>query len=184
MTRAAVLLIAATLLAISACGDSAKPDTAAHPGGPGGVRTASCTDATGDGGPLDLTKVELLEGGEGLRATFGLAAPLDTASGSAQLSVMASSQDGNTARQLGVKWVDGESNVFVFDIGSAKNEYVQVPPVVAGSSVQVTFPRSAITGLGSTWKWHAAASSEGTDVDACPDAGGDALNPQEQPFPG
>jgi hypothetical protein len=57
--------------------------------------------------PADLTAVELTEGGEGLRATFTLAAPLHTSTGTAPLSLLVSSQDGNTARQLGAKWIDG-----------------------------------------------------------------------------
>jgi hypothetical protein len=199
MKRTAVLTTAAVAILLSGCaGSSADDDATGADGGSGaeaaeatagespagGVRAASCTDAAGDGGPADLTTVELVEGGEGLRATFTLAAPLNTSTGTALLSLMVSSQDGETARQLGAKWIDGQAEVFVFDSGTAQNEYVDVPPVVDGSTVNVTFPRSAIEGLGDTWRWGATASVTGTDVDDCPEPGDDVLNPARQTFPG
>ena len=203
MRRAAVLATAAMALALSACGSSSADDesatansgsassgaeaeaaeTTAAQAPAGGVRAASCTDATGDGGPADLTAVELAEGGEGLRATFTLAAPLDTSTGTALLPLAVSSQDGETARQLGAKWIDGQAQVFVFDSGTAQNEYVDLPPVVDASIVNVTFPRSAIEGLGDTWRWGATTSVDGTDVDGCPEPGDDVLNPARQTFP-
>lgn len=202
MRRAAVLPTAALAFALSACGNSSADDepATANSGGArsgaeaaettaaqapvGGVRAASCTDATGDGGPADLTAVELTEGGEGLRVTFTLAAPLDTSTGTALLSLSVSSQDGETARQLGAKWTDGQAQAFVFDSGTAQNEYVDAPPVVNGSTVNVTFPRSAIEGLGDTWHWGATTNVDGTDVDHCPEPGDDVLNPVRQTFPG
>jgi hypothetical protein len=201
MKRIAVVTTAAVAIVLSGCGGSSHDDEAAgadsrpgtdadatpHPGAgdaSGGVRAASCTDAAGDGGPADLTTVELVEGGEGLRATFTLAAPLNTTTGTALLSLMVSSQDGGTARQLGAKWIDGESVVFVFDSGTAQNEYVKVPPIVDGGTVNVTFPRSAIEGLGDNWGWAATTSVDGADVDHCPEPTDDVLHPALLTFPG
>jgi hypothetical protein len=202
MNRTAVFATTALGLALSACGGGTADDEPATANGDrpglgaevagttaaqspaGGVRAASCTDAPGDGGPADITAVKLVEGGEGLRATFTLAAPLDTSTGTALLSLMVSSQDGETARQLGAKWIDGQAQVFVFDSGTAQNEYVDVPPVVDGNTIHVTFPRSAIVGLGGTWRWGATTSVDGTDVDDCPEPGDDVLNPPRQTFPG
>jgi hypothetical protein len=199
MKRTAVLTTAAIAILLSGCAGSSTDDnatdadsgsgaeaagTTAGKSPAGGLRAASCIDAAGDGGPADLTSVELVEGGEGLRASFTLAAPLNTSTGTALLSLMASSQDGETGRQLGAKWIDGQPEVFVFDSGTAQNEYVDVPPVVDGSTVNVTFPRSAIEGLGDTWRWGATSSVDGTDVDDCPEPGDGVLNPERQPFPG
>jgi hypothetical protein len=184
MKRTAVLTTAVVAILLSGCSGDGASDADRDARGAGGVRAATCTDAVGDGGPADLTAVELVESGEGLRATFTLAGPLDTSRGTALLSVMVASEDGETARQLGAKWIDGVVEVFVFDVGTVQNEDVDVPPVVDGSSVHVTFPRSAIEGLGGTWRWGATTNVDGTDVDDCPEPGGDSLNPARQTFPG
>ena len=149
-----------------------------------GIRAASCADTTGDGGPADITKVELAEDGASLRAAFTLAAPLNTSTGTAQLSLLVSSQDGNTAKQLGAKWIGGTVRVFVFDSGTAHNEYVDLPPTVRRSTVTMVFPSSATEDLGPTWRWGATTSVDGTDVDTCPEPGDDVLNPHQQTFPG
>lgn len=149
----------------------------------GGARAANCADSEGDGGPADITKVNLVEDSAGLRAIFSLSAPLNTSTGTAQLSLLVSSQDGSTARQLGAKWTDGMVQVFVFDSGSAQNEYLDVPPTVGGSTVTLVFPRRAFEDLGPTWRWGATTSVDGTDVDDCPEPGGDVLNPRQQTFP-
>lgn len=148
------------------------------------ARAASCGDPRGDGEPADLTSVKLVEESDGLQATFALAKTLNTSTGTAQLSLQVSSQDGETARQLGARWVDGQVKVFVFDSGTARNEYVDTAPILTGATVAVTFPRTAIDGLGDTWRWTATTSTDGTDADVCPEPGDDVLNPERQTFPG
>jgi hypothetical protein len=182
MTRVAVLPLAA-LPVLAGCGSGGDDEASrSSAGGAGG--TATCTDPAGDGGPADLTAVELAEGGEGLRATFTLAAPLDTASGTQLLALLVSSKDGKTAKQLGAKWVDGVPLVVVFDFGAGSQDLVDIEPQVDGGTVDVPFPRSALKGLGGTWDWRAVSNVGGQDVDACPEPGEDPGNPQQQTFPG
>src|SRR4051794_39208166 len=56
-------------------------------------------------------------------------------------------------------------------------------PQMDGATVDVTFPPSALDGLGDTWNWRAVTTAAGTDVAACPEPGEDPA-PQERTFPG
>lgn len=174
MKRTSIML-AVTALGLTGCGGAATADDAA-------VRAASCSDATGDGGPADIVSVDLVEDGGDLSVTYRLAQPLDT-SADTLLSLIAWSEDGATGRQLGAKWVGGTPTVFAFDLAEAQNQDVDVEPAVEGDTVSVTYPASAVEGLGESWGWTATTSVDGVDVDDCPEPGDDVLNPQRQPFP-
>ncbi|MCW2683429.1 MAG: hypothetical protein JWP33_1342 [Blastococcus sp.] len=190
------LLVACTVLVplvLAACGSDGNGSTpsddggsaSADDGGGGGLSgTAMCRDARGDGGTADLTMVELAGSGDGLTATFTMTAPMP-GSGPVLLSLAVSSGDGETARQLGARWVDGQATeVYVFDVGEAQNEDVNTEPSVDGGTVRVTFPSDAVSDLGATWRWRSTTSVGGVDVDACPEASGDMMNVATQPFPG
>jgi hypothetical protein len=174
-----LIVAAAALIApLAACGSDDAPAASA---GSEDARTASCTDPAGDGGPADLTVVELTETGDALVARYTLTAPLAASSGSALLALAVSSDDGETARQLGAKWVDGQALVFVFDIGAGQTE-VEAAPTIEGNTVTVSFPTDAISDLGDSWQWRVTSNINGADVDRCPDGGGDPLGTQS--FPG
>ena len=98
-----------------------------------------------------------------------LAGPIPQAD-TAMVGVNVSSTDGNTFRQLAVKWVDGTApGPFVFDMGSAKQENLPASALeVDGRTVTLTFPTSAVDDIGDGWKWGAFTTAAGADVDACP----------------
>lgn len=196
------LLPLALLLCLTACGTTGEDASAAPSTDPGaGSRsapatatgapstalagTASCTDATGDGGQADLVGVDLASGtAAGLQVTYRLASPLDTSTGTALLALTAWSEAGDVGRQLGLKWIDGQASLFSFDLVGAKQENLTAAPMVAGSTVTVSFPTDAVAPLGSFWKWSATTSVNGQDQDTCPEAGDDVLNPSRLTFPG
>src|SRR5689334_19693490 len=119
-------LLTAAVLTVAACGTSdADTDTAEPAAGVEG--SASCSDATGDGGAADLVSVDLQGNGDELQVTYTLSAPPNMSAGTFLLSIIAWSEDGEAGRQLGVKWIDGEPQAFVFDFGDSSNDYVDVP---------------------------------------------------------
>jgi hypothetical protein len=124
--------------------------------------------------------VELTETGDELLARYTLTALLPTSTGTSLLALAVSSDDGETARQLGAKWVDGQVLVFVFDVGAGQTE-VEVAPKVEENMVTVSFPSDAISDLGDSWQWRATTNVDGADVDRCPDGGGDLLGTQSFP---
>lgn len=150
------------------------------------ARAASCTDGEGDGGALDLTRVQLEESDYALVVTYSLTLAEMPSAGTWLLSTSVWGEDGETGYQLGVKYVDGvPSETFVFDF----NEFTQKnldsgAATVDGGTVVASFPLDDLSGLGEEFTWSAIANVDGADVDRCPEAGDDAINPESLPFPG
>jgi len=143
---------------------------------------ASATDKNGDGGEADLLTVSLDGTTSGLRITYKLRTQPST-TGTTLLAIAASSLSGDQSRQLGVKYIDGAANVFVFDMTSATQDNVDATPQVSAESVSITFPAESVAPLGSSFKWRAVSNVDGTDTDSCPDEGDDVLNPVTARFP-
>jgi hypothetical protein len=141
--------------------------------GPGSVLVS---DARGESEVGDLLKVALAFDGSEFTTTFQLAAPVPTA-GTALLSVMVSSKSADQFRQLGVHFIDGRSYVWVFDIGTAKEDNFDVTPRVVGNTVSARFPAAAVAGLGASFNWHATYTVNGDDVDEVPPGEGKAVFP-------
>ena len=180
--QAVLALVAVASLALSACdfadqpsvrtdpGNTLTSDSTSHSPEPGaGQRSASCADVTGDGGLADIHEVNLTQNNEGLRVTFVLASPPVSSTGTVLLSITAWSGDADIERQLGMKWVDLAFTAFVFDLTEGRQENVSTQPVIDGNTVTVIFPTANTGELGSPWLWTATTSTDGTDVDECPD---------------
>lgn len=144
--------------------------------------SASASDARGDGDGADLVSVKLTLNRAGMTVAYQLGGSLPTA-GTALLSVAVSSQDGSQVRQLGVKYIEGEPLVFVFDSVSAQQQNLAAVPQHMGKSVSVVFPAAVVAGLGRSFEWRAVSNVNGVDVDACPNPGDDVLNPTTVVFP-
>jgi hypothetical protein len=125
------------------------------------------SDARGDSEVGDLLGVTLALNGSTFTTTFQLAPPVPTV-GTALLSVMVSNESGDQARLLGVKYIDGHSYVWLFDMGTVKQDNFDVAPRVVGNTVSADFPATAVAGLGSSFNWHATYSIDGDDVDEIP----------------
>jgi hypothetical protein len=182
-------LVLCTILLLAACGsggagetdsaqlaedqsDSAPPEPAAGSDPrPGSVLVS---DARGDSEVGDLLGVTLALKGSTFTVTFQLAAPVSTV-GTALLSVMVSSESGDQARQLGIKYIDGRSSVWVFDMGTVKQDNFDVTPQVVGNTVSADFPATAVAGMGSSFNWQATYSVNGDDVDEVPQGGKTAV---------
>lgn len=182
MHRALVVLAAAASLVVSGCdvpnepaagtdADRTRPPSpTARDTEPGtGDRSSSCVDVTGDGGLADIREVDLAENSDGLRVTFRLSGPPVSSTGTVLLSVTAWSRDGDIGRQLGMKWANLDFTAFVFDVSEGRQEDVPTQPVIDGDTVTVTFPATATDELGSPWLWTATTTTNGADVDECPD---------------
>lgn len=181
MLRRCPLVVAAMAALVAPLAGCGSDDDTADSAGSDGLRSASCTDPAGDGGSADLTAVELTESGDELVARYTLTAPLATATGTALLALAVSSDDGEMARQLGAKWIDGQVAVFVFDMGAGQTD-VEASPAVEGNTVTVSFPSAAVSDLGDSWQWRVTTNIDGADVDRCPEGNGDPLSTQS--FPG
>jgi hypothetical protein len=144
---------------------------------------ATCTDTTGDGKPADIKSITLRRNSEQLMVQFKLTArPPRT--GTVLYSILASSPKGDKALQLGVKYLDGQQIAyFVFD-GEGPQQNLPGNASREGSLLTATFPYEAVAALGETWRWSGNTNVEGRDVDDCPNAGADALNPKKARFPG
>lgn len=140
---------------------------------PPSVCEDSVSDSVAPGGIGDIRSVAL-DFSDRLTVRFEFAAPVPS-SPSAFFAVDVVSADGNTARQLGVRFRDGVvANQGVFDLGATGmvNESVDNRAAMAGSVVTVEFPRSVLDDLGPGSRWRAGLSVEGVfggDPDRCPD---------------
>ena len=131
--------------------------------------SALVPDDAGDASTADIRNVRLTIVGSALTVVYELTSAPPTA-GTALLSVTAVSQAGNQIRQLGVKWIDGNVQVFVFDsITSKQDNLAAANAGQQGATVTVAFPASAVAGLGETFEWHADSNVNGNDVDRAPD---------------
>lgn len=134
--------------------------------------TSSCTSATPSAGSVDLLGVDVKLGvagyaGTAARVTWRLSGPLPT-TGTAMLSLMAASTDGEVAEQLGYKVVDGEQvGYFVFANGTQSNLSGYPDTRVAGE-VSGVLPSARVDELGPNWHWSAVLNIDGEDVDSCP----------------
>jgi hypothetical protein len=144
---------------------------------------ASALDPAKDASHADVRKVALAHQNDSLAVDITLAASLPITE-SALVVVWVASADGESSRQLGMKWVDGElAAFFVFDSSVATQENLDGAPALKGGRIQATFPWSAVGDLGAGWTWRVVTNVDGKDVDSCPDEGSDALRPAKYVFP-
>lgn len=195
MLRTSTFLLTGALLltgcasgSTSAAGSDAAPSPSASPPAasepptttePAKAWSSQCRDKRGDGKGQDLARVVLKQVDDDLQVTWRLRTSVPQ-TGVAGWYVSVASADGETARQLGVKVEDSEVIAhFVFDFGDSQQEDVSTDPVIAARTVTATFPWDAVSDLGDGWQWSATSTLDGTDTDACPDAGTDTLNPKK-----
>jgi hypothetical protein len=157
---------------------AAAPNVAGQP-----IGHASAADTEGDGEDADLLSVTLDGNATGLAVKYELGSKLPSF-GTALLVIYATTPSGDQSWQLGLKYIDGESNVFVFDMTTAAQENVDATPQVVASAVSVNYPAKSVMALGPSFKWRAVSNIDGADVDACPDLGTEILSPVTVNFPG
>lgn len=128
----------------------------------------TCADPAGDSdGVMDLRKVDLTTGPNGVRAVFAWTGAVPQTD-SVLWSISASSAAGSGTRQLGYKIVDGqESGHFVFRFADAQQENVSDPFDLHAQTLTVDFPTSALAEIGPDYSWSAVLSIAGDDVDEC-----------------
>jgi len=183
MTR--LVVGCALAVALVGCGGANAGTSAAHghESGSAGAPTAlpsageiqtGCGDSTGDTAPgagtgaVDLTDVAMVSDSETLVLAFTFAGAVP-ARGDLVLAVQASSADGSTVRQLGIKVHDGQPNgAFIGDSSGAAPTQLNDAVHVADNAVHAAFPLSTVKDLGSSWKWYAAVGSAGGMQDLCP----------------
>lgn len=192
-------IIVSTAVLLAACGSPSSPSsgdstptgtvlpispatasTSSTVGQPHGH--ASATDNEGDGGDADLLGVGLGGSTSGLNVTYKLSTEPAT-TGTTLLAIFVTTPNGDQSWQLGLKYIDGDANVFVFDMASGTQDNVDTTPQAQGGTVSVVFPAESVAPLGSSFKWRAVTNVDGTDVDSCPDEGDDMLNPVMASFP-
>ncbi len=145
--------------------DATTPAGLANPA----VGAASVPDDVGDGSTADIRFVSLTIDNQALTVLYELSSALPTA-GTALLSLTVESQDGIHVRQLGVKWINGSPQVFVFDFATSQQSNLAMTAQKEDTSVRVLFPVSAIAGLGESFEWYADSNVDGKDVDRAPNA--------------
>jgi hypothetical protein len=147
---------------------SASASAAATPAGPTASNPMQCADPAGDStGVLDLTSVELKSASGATQASFAWTGTVPTTD-SVLWTVTVSSRDGETARQLGYKIVDGAlSSHFMFDFGTSEQIDSDAGAALGDQSLTAGFPAASVDDLGEDWTWKAALSVAGSDVDLC-----------------
>ncbi len=93
----------------------------------------------------------------------------DTGAGTAGFYLNVSSENGNAAGQLGVKYLDGRQVAYFTFLGT--NKEISGSAQVTATSVTASFPMSELEQVGPNFKWQAAAIRGGSDMDACPGVG-------------
>jgi hypothetical protein len=105
---------------------------------------ASCSDAAGDGAPLDLLTVTLTRVGDRLAVKF-VTKGSPPAADTALYAVAVSSASGEKTRQLGVKFADGRQVAyFVFDMGAGQQQNLPGEALRKGRVLTASFPASAV----------------------------------------
>jgi hypothetical protein len=175
----------ALVVALAGCGGGDAGTSAAHghESGSAGAPTAlpssgeietGCGDSTGDTAPgagtgaVDLTDVAMVSDSDTVVLAFTFAGPVP-ARGDLVLAVEASSTDGGTVRQLGIKIHDGQpSGAFVGDSSGAAPTQLNDAVHIAENAVHAAFPLGTVRDLGGSWRWYAAVGSAGGIADLCP----------------
>lgn len=148
--------------------------------------TVSCQDARGDSERLDITSATLTRTGDTLTVvvkTTGGVPQSDTVG----WFVNVASADGSKAGQLGYQLIDGrEMSHFVFGTGTGTGTGEQINLTggaqLRGGTLTVTFPWDFLATLGPGWTAVVTTTAAGADLDSCPDAGPDPLNPAKVIF--
>jgi hypothetical protein len=156
--------------------DEHEPDSAVAPTAlpSSGEMQTGCTDSTGDTAPaagsgaVDISAVDMVSDGTTVVLAFSLAGPVP-AKGDLVLGVEATSQDGGTVRQLGIKLHDGQpQGAFVGDATGTAPTQLNDAVHIADRAVHAGFPISTVKELGSSWHWYAVVGSATGIQDLCP----------------
>jgi hypothetical protein len=156
--------------------DGHEPASAAAPTAlpsAGEIQTG-CADATGDTAPgagsgaSDMTDVAMVSDSETVVLAFTFAGTVP-ARGDLVLAVEATSQDGGTVRQLGIKIHDGQpQGAFIGNPSGAAPTQLSDAVHIADHAVHAAFPISTVKDLGSSWHWYAVIGSATGIQDLCP----------------
>jgi hypothetical protein len=120
---------------------------------------------------LDLVGVQLEMTDSDLKITFEANDPIPTsipAGQSVLWQVEAWSSDKSQGYYLGVKLVESKWYVFIFNLKTATNEYVQNPSV-SGKKLVASFPLNRLPNLAPPFTWSATAEFDGKWRDKIPD---------------
>jgi hypothetical protein len=184
MTR--LLLTCLLAVAVAGCGGATAGSAAAHDGHETGSAVAptalpsageiqtGCADGTGDTAPAagsgasDMTDVAMVSDSGTVVLAFTFAGPVP-ARGDLVLAVEATSQDGGTVRQLGIKVHDGQpQGAFIGNPSGAAPTQLTDAVHIADHAVHAAFPISSVKDLGSSWRWYAVVGSADGIQDLCP----------------
>lgn len=135
-----------------------------------------CVDDLGDGGSVDLDRVQLAVEDGDLAVQFVLASGLPD--GESGLGVYLESGNGRAAYQLGIALVDGELDRFFLWNGEDEDDLDPDAVRVDGSTVTALISERELRRLGEDWGWYGFAAVEDA-LDACP---GTADAPQLLPY--
>jgi hypothetical protein len=122
---------------------------------------------------VDLTSVQLEMADSDLKVTFEAHDPFPTsipAGKSVLWQVEAWSQDKAQGYYLGIKLVESKWYVFIFNLKTYTNEYVQSPSV-SGKKLVASFPLRQLPNLAPSFTWSATSEYDGKFRDKIPDEG-------------
>ncbi len=121
----------------------------------------------------DLVDVQLEMTDSDLKVTFEANDPIPTsipAGQSVLWQVEAWSSDKSQGYYLGVKLVESKWYVFIFNLKTYTNEYVQNPSA-SGKKLVASFPLRQLPNLAPSFTWSTTAEYDGKWRDKIPDAG-------------
>jgi len=172
--------------ALAGCGGATAGSAPVHDGHETGSASAptalpsagevetDCGDATGDTAPaagsgaVDLSDVAMVSDSDTVVLAFSFAGPVPTR-GDLVLAVEATSQDGRTVRQLGIKIHDGQpQGAFIGNASAAAPTQLDDAVHIADNAVHAGFPISTVKDLGASWHWYAVVGSADGIQDLCP----------------
>ena len=148
---------------------SPSPTAVSKPGAPGYL--ATCKDPAGDAEINDIQSISLMRHGDDLMVTWTVKSRVNLGGESVGFLLNLSSKNGRHDGQASVRFTNGKQSSFSTSSSTeATSKELDRQAEVAGRSVVASFPMADLAEFGLPFRYSAATTLDGEDLDACPDS--------------